>query len=147
MPARVPSHSWSRWTRWQRYAAVLVGAFLGTLGRYGLGLLVDGGSGTTAGLSAGEWITAGVNTAGALALGVLSGWWAVGRGPGSRRAWVRAGLGPGFLGAFTTFSALALTLVHPFRPLEVLAQVVVGVGVAWIGLMWGRRFAPRGETA
>lgn len=140
MPVRVTE----RRVLWHRYAAVAVGAFLGTLSRYGLSLMTDGGPGPSSGLGAGEWVTAGVNTAGALILGMLTGLWAVGRGPGSRSSWVRAGLGPGFLGAFTTFSALSLTLVHPFRPVDVLAQPVVGLVAAGLGLLWGRRFAPRG---
>lgn len=121
--------------RWPRYLAVLVGGFLGTMARYGLGLLAEGGG---PGLSSGEWVTAAINTLGALALGVLTGVWAQGHGPGARRPWLRAGLGPGLLGAFTTFSALALTLVHPLRPVEVLTQIAVGVAAAGLGLLLGR---------
>lgn len=151
MPAPTPAFPAPRSaTRWRRYAAVAVGGFLGALSRYGLGLLVLPTAAPSWGLSPAEWVTASINTVGALMLGLLTGLWAAGRGPGSRTAWVRAGLGPGFLGAFTTFSALALTSVHPLRPLEVLAQVLLGLIAAGLGLFLGRAItrgpSPRAGT-
>lgn len=59
--------------------------------------------------------------------------------------WVRAGLGPGLLGGFTTFSALAVALVtltatgHPLQALLYLvATLVLGFGAAALGLFLGR---------
>lgn len=94
---------------------------------------------TTWGGASAELATAGINVAGAFVLGLLTGLWSVGRGPGSRTAWLRAGLGPGLLGGFTTMSAIAVAFAEPFRPVELLAQVLVGAAAAALGLWMGRR--------
>ncbi len=115
------------------------GGFLGALTRYLL----------TAGLPAAgaEVATAAINVAGALALGLLTGLWSRGRGPGSRSAWLRAGLGPGVLGGFTTFSAIAVAFADPFRPWVALAQALLGVCAALLGLWLGGRARPREQGA
>ncbi|WP_158588204.1 CrcB family protein [Galactobacter valiniphilus] len=115
------------------------GGFLGALARYL----------STAGLSASgaELATAAINVAGALALGLLTGLWSRGRGPGSRRDWVRAGLGPGVLGGFTTFSAIAVAFADPFRPWVALAQALLGVCAALLGLWLGGRVPSRERGA
>ncbi|WP_376971690.1 fluoride efflux transporter FluC [Arthrobacter sp.] len=81
-------------------AAVAAGGFVGTLLRYGLGVAWPDNGGF-------PWTTLGINVAGSLALGVLTGFWAL---SGAAPAWVRAALGPGLLGAFTTYSAVAVHL-------------------------------------
>ncbi|MDR2257363.1 MAG: CrcB family protein [Arthrobacter sp.] len=114
------------------------GGFAGALTRYLLtGSLPSAGA---------ELATAAINVGGALTLGVLTGLWAHGRGPGSRTAWLRAGLGPGALGGFTTFSAIAVALADPFRPGVALAQTLLGVAAALLGL-WLGRLAPARDEA
>ena len=120
-----------------RLLAVAFGGALGALSRYALGLCAAASP---------ALITAGINVAGALALGVLTGLWAAGRGPGSRTPWVRAGLGPGFLGAFTTFSAIAVAALVPGSGLSwwgLALQVVVGVAAGVLGLVLGKGWAGR----
>lgn len=65
--------------------------------------------------------------------------------------WVRAGLGAGLLGSFTTFSALAVSLVALARSDEwmlalayLAATLALGLFAAWLGLRLGR---PRGQVA
>ena len=78
-------------------AAVAVGGGLGAVTRYGVGLLLPAGP---AGF---PWGTLVVNTAGCAAIGVLMVLVA-------RPGLLRAFLGTGFLGGFTTFSAYALDI-------------------------------------
>jgi len=89
-----------------------------------------------------------VNTVGSFVLGVLVAalWW---RAPG----WVRVGLGPGILGSFTTFSALAISVVALARTGEIVVAVLsivlsIGLGMlaAWAGLTLGARLAARGSA-
>jgi CrcB protein len=96
--------------------AVALGGFTGTLLRYGLGRAVP-----EAGF---PWTTLGINVAGSLVLGLLTGWWA-GR-PGFP-AWLRSGLGPGLLGSFTTFSAVAVFSA---------SAGASGAGTAWTATTW-----------
>lgn len=79
---------------------VLLGGAAGAVSRYGLRLAIDS--------TAWPWATWVVNVSGAFLLALLTGWLAT-RGPdtGRRRA-VRLLLGTGFLGAYTTYSALAV---------------------------------------
>lgn len=88
-----------------------------------------------------------VNTVGAFALGVLvAALWP--RVPG----WVRAGLGPGILGSFTTFSALALSVVTLAQAgdvvgaaLTVVLSIGLGMLAAWAGLTLGARLGGAGS--
>ncbi len=81
-----------------------------------------------------------INTVGALALGTLvARVWPVAPG------WVRAGLGAGVLGSFTTFSALAVSIVSlshsgqaPLALAYLGVTLVLGFGAAWLGLRLGR---------
>lgn len=82
---------------------VALGGMLGTLARYGAGLVLP---------APGGWPlpTLAVNLAGAFALGLLlESLLRAGSDDGARRA-VRLAAGTGFLGGFTTYSALALDL-------------------------------------
>lgn len=85
-------------------AAVLCGGTLGTLARYGLSMVIP---------SPGGWplpILL-INIAGAFLLGVFLEA-LVRRGPEGRRRITRLAVGTGFLGAFTTYSTLALDAVQ-----------------------------------
>ena len=114
---------------WRSLLAVLVGGMLGTALRLGIDLAVGQPVSTLA-----------INVVGAFALGYL-----VSRVWPTARDWVRAGLGPGLLGSFTTFSAFAVTLVSlgasdewmPVLAYSV-ATLVLGLAGAWAGLRVGR---------
>jgi CrcB protein len=81
-----------------------------------------------------------VNTLGAFVLGVLvARLWPV------APSWLRAGLGAGLLGSFTTFSAVAVSLVSLgaagawMLALGYLAAtLILGLTAAWLGLRTGR---------
>lgn len=81
-----------------------------------------------------------INSIGAFALGAL-----VSRLWSAAPDWLKAGLGPGLLGSFTTFSAVAVSLVSLAR-LEQWATalgylgltLVLGFGAAWLGLALGK---------
>jgi CrcB protein len=86
------------------------------------------------------WATFGVNVVGSLLLGVVVGWL------DDRRPRLRAFLGTGALGGFTTYSAFAVEAAvwaaAPWSALGlVAASVVVGVAGAVVGLFLGRRLA------
>ncbi|HTL40140.1 MAG TPA: CrcB family protein [Pseudolysinimonas sp.] len=113
--------------------AVLIGGLIGTGLRVGLDLALPHGSGQF------PWSTFVVNIAGSLALGLL-----VARVWPVAPAWLRFGLGTGMLGSFTTFSALAasvVTLTAGGDPLLALVYLVaslfVGIGAAVAGLRIG----------
>ena len=86
-----------------------------------------------------------VNVVGSFVLGLLvAALWQ--RVPG----WVRVGLGPGILGTFTTFSALAFSIVALTQDGDVLGAVLsivlsLGFGMlsAWAGLVLGARLGHR----
>src|SRR5690554_4831887 len=86
-----------------------------------------------------------VNVLGSFALGLL-----VGRAWLGAPGWLRAGLGPGLLGSFTTFSAVAVSLVAMSTECEwmlaasyLVATLVLGLGAATLGLRVGRRGGTR----
>ncbi|MDH6182535.1 CrcB protein [Microbacteriaceae bacterium SG_E_30_P1] len=119
--------------------AVIAGGVVGTGLRLAVdALLVHGDAGF-------PWSTLVVNVVGAFTLGLL-----VARLWPSAPGWLRAGLGAGLLGSFTTFSALAVSLVamttagNGMLALAYLvASVVLGLAAAWAGLRLGR---PRGPV-
>lgn len=90
-----------------------------------------------------------VNVLGAFVLGLfVAALWP--RVPG----WVRVGLGPGILGSFTTFSALAVSIVALAQAGDVAGAVLsialsIGFGMlaAWLGLVLGARLAHGGSPA
>ncbi|MFZ2964381.1 MAG: CrcB family protein, partial [Rhodoglobus sp.] len=94
------------------------------------------------------WSTLGINVLGSFLLGALvSVAWD--RTP----AWLRAGLGPGLLGSFTTFSALAVSLVTlagagAWMPAAayLVASIVLGLAAALLGLRLARRNPPIDEA-
>jgi CrcB protein len=82
-----------------------------------------------------------INVVGAFVLGLL-----VARVWPSAPPWLRAGLGTGVLGSFTTFSAFAValvTLTDAAAPATavgyLLLTLVVGIGAAFAGLSLGAR--------
>lgn len=80
-----------------------------------------------------------INVVGAFALGIL-----VGRIWPIAPSWLRAGLGAGLLGAFTTFSALAVSLIALVDSDQwmlalayLVASIGLGLGAAGFGLKLG----------
>jgi CrcB protein len=119
--------------------ALIVGALLGT----GLRLTIDAALPHAPG--GWPWSTLVINLLGSFALGwITSRVWPI------APPWLRVGLGPGLLGTFTTFSALAVAALELTRSgLGLLAlaylalSVLGGLGAALLGLRLG---APRGEV-
>lgn len=118
--------------------AVLVGGAVGTGLRLAVDLVLPHG-GTAFPLG-----TLLVNVVGAFALGLL-----VGRVWPVAPDWLRAGLGPGLLGSFTTFSALAVSAVEltaagaaATAAAYVAASLVGGLLAAALGLRLGARRVP-----
>lgn len=116
--------------------AVLVGGAVGTALRLGVDVALPHGDGV---FPIGTLL---INLIGSFALAVLvARVWAV------APEWLRAGLGPGLLGSFTTFSALTVSMVELTAAgvgwdaaLYLVASVVGGITVALLGLRLG---APR----
>lgn len=122
--------------------AVFIGGVIGTGLRLGVDALLPHQA-----PGAFPWSTLIVNVAGSFALGAL-----VARIWPTAPAWLRAGLGAGLLGSFTTFSALIVSLVqlsfaYPAEAVVYLGMsLVLGLGAAWLGLRWGSRAAQRAPT-
>lgn len=90
---------------WRFMGIVAAGGVLGAVTRYGLGMVIP---------APGAWPlpTLIINLSGALALGaLLEGLSRRGPDVGNRRV-LRLALGTGFLGAYTTYSTLAVDAVH-----------------------------------
>lgn len=120
--------------------AVVIGALIGTTLRLLLDVAIPHAD------SAFPVSTLLINAIGAFALGVL-----VARAWARSPDWVRAGLGAGLLGSFTTFSAVAVSLVSltaagQWMPAlaYLAATMLLGLAAAWLGLRLGR---PRGPVA
>jgi CrcB protein len=124
---------------WRAWAAVAVGGLIGTELRYGAGLVFPEAAGAV------PWTTLAINVLGSFVLAALTTIW-IAR---PRTAfWLRAGLGPGLLGSFTTFSALALAVDQQIRGgfhavwLAYLAlSLVLGLGAAAAGWKSGKALA------
>jgi CrcB protein len=117
--------------------AVLIGGLLGTGLRLAISalLLPD---------AAFPWATLLINVVGSFALAVL-----VARVWPTAPSWLRAGLGTGLLGSFTTFSALVVSLLTLTRDgmgglaiAYLLASLVAGIAAAVLGLRLGSRATP-----
>lgn len=118
---------------WRDLLAVLGGGAVGTALRLGIDTLLPHGDTDFPGS------TLLINTLGAFVLGLL-----VGRVWPGAASWLRAGLGAGLLGSFTTFSALAVSLVSltaaGFGMLALAylaATLVLGLAAAALGLRLG----------
>ena len=125
---------------WRELAAVGVGGMLGT----GIRMLADTVIPHEA--TGFPFSTLLVNVVGAFVLGVLvSSIWTRPRTPN----WLRAGLGTGLIGSFTTFSALIASLLTEathgmwwLAILYLLASLVLGFAAATLGLRIGHRLPP-----
>lgn len=114
-------------------AAVGIGGAAGTLLRLAADALVPATPGGP------PWSTLAINVLGCVLLGVL-----VARMPDHAPEWLRAGLGAGVLGSFTTFSAVAVAAVElgtrgsaGVAVLYVAVTVAAGLGAAAAGLALG----------
>ena len=121
-------------------AAVLVGGVIGTGARLAIDAALPHDDGQF------PLSTLLINTVGAFALGLL-----VARVWPTAPSWLRAGLGAGILGSFTTFSAVAVAIIPlttTGRGMTALAYLgltlLLGLGAAWLGLVAGRRGAGKG---
>lgn len=115
--------------------AVVVGGLVGTGLRLAIDLLLPHADD---GLALSTLI---VNVVGAFALGLL-----VGRLWPTAAPWLRAGLGAGLLGSFTTFSALATSLIALAATGQwmlalayAVATLALGLAAAALGLRLGHR--------
>jgi CrcB protein len=123
---------------WRDLLAVAVGGALGTALRLGIDTVLPH-SDTDFPVS-----TLVVNTVGAFALAlIVARVWRV------APAWVRAGLGAGLLGSFTTFSAIAVSVVSlttaglgMLAAVYLAATMVLGLGAAALGLRLGHPARP-----
>ena len=117
--------------------AVIVGGVVGT----GLRLAID--AAIPHGFTEFPLSTLIINTVGSFLLGVLvTRVWPV------APSWVRAGLGVGVFGSFTTFSAIAVAVIPLTQSgqgmlalLYVAVTLLLGLGAAWLGVVLGRRGA------
>lgn len=122
---------------WREFVAVGVGGMLGTGIRLLADILIPHGS-TQVPLS-----TLLVNVVGAFVLGLLvSSIWTRPRTPN----WVKAGLGTGLIGSFTTFSALIVSLLTEatlgmwwLAVVYLLLSLLLGFAAATLGLRLGHR--------
>lgn len=116
--------------RFQTTLLVAIGGALGALSRVGLSELLGGEAISSETL----WVTLAINTVGALLLALLRRF-----GPGRLQPAISAGIGYGFLGAFTTWSAvIGATIVLAGGGMiwmgtsYLLGTLVLGVGIAWL---------------
>jgi CrcB protein len=131
----------TRVPHWRAWLAVAVGGLAGTELRYGLGLAFPETAGTM------PWTTLGINVAGSFVLAALTTVWMA----RPRTAfWLRAGLGPGLLGSFTTFSAVIFSIdrlaragEHPVWMAYLGLSLLLGLGAAAGGWRTGRLLADR----
>jgi len=130
---------------WRPPVAVVVGGGVGTGLRLGLDTLLPH---SDQGFPLSTLI---INVLGSLLLGLLvSTVWRRASTP----SWLKAGLGTGLIGSFTTFSALAVSLVAQsaageWMPalLTLVASLLLGLGAAALGLrLGGRRRTPIDEV-
>jgi CrcB protein len=113
---------------------VALGGALGSVGRYGLGVLIARMLGL-----AFPWGTLTINILGALAIGVLTA------RVDPLHEDLRLLLGVGVLGGFTTFSTFSLEAVRLVQQHHlggaaayVGASFILGLGACWLGLVLGR---------
>ncbi|MCY1237245.1 putative fluoride ion transporter CrcB [compost metagenome] len=126
---------------WRAWAAVAVGALAGTELRYGLGVLFPDAAGAI------PWTTLAINVCGSFVLAALTTLW-IAR---PRTAfWLRAGIGPGLLGSFTTFSAVVFSIDQQARAgqhvtwlIYLALSLVLGLVAAAAGWKAGKALSDR----
>lgn len=118
------------------WLAVAAGGLLGTELRYGLGLAFPDAPGSV------PWATLWINVGGSFVLAALTTVWMA---RPRTSFWLRAGLGPGLLGSFTTFSAVVFSVDQLARAGEHVAWVLylvlsllLGLGAAGVGWRFGK---------
>jgi fluoride exporter len=99
------------------WCSVAVGGLIGTELRYGLGLAFPDFPGSV------PWATLGINVGGSFVLASLTTVWMA---RPQTAFWLRAGLGPGLLGSFTTFSAVVFAVDQLAR---------AGSHIAWLAYL------------
>ncbi|MEO8284486.1 MAG: CrcB family protein [Pseudarthrobacter sp.] len=126
---------------WRAWLAVAAGGLAGTELRYGLGLAFPDHGGSI------PWTTLGINMAGSFVLAALTTLWIA---RPHTAFWLRAGLGPGLLGSFTTFSAVVFSLdqlaragEHPVWLVYLGLSLLLGLGAAAAGWRTGRLMVDR----
>ena len=119
-------------------AVIAVGGALGAIARYELVLAVPT---TTNGMPWGTFIA---NQTGAFVLGLFA---TVVTAPGARAAYLRAFVAIGVLGAYTTFSSLAMETVLLIKNghaglglIYLTSTIAIGFAVATFGVACGRSF-------
>ena len=117
------------------YLLVAVGGALGSMARYGTGVLV--GKAWTAAFPLATML---INIAGSLAMGLFIGWLV--RTAPSWQEDVRLFVAVGIFGGFTTFSSFSLDTISMLERgevgpalLYVLASVIIGIGALYGGLV------------
>ncbi|MFE5839920.1 fluoride efflux transporter FluC [Arthrobacter sp. NPDC056493] len=104
---------------WRVWTAVAAGGLLGTELRYVLGLLFPDQPGDL------PWATLGINVVGSFVLAALTTIWIA---RPHTAFWLRAAIGPGVLGSFTTFSAVV------FSTDQLTRAGLPGLGLLYLGL-------------
>ncbi|MET3919718.1 CrcB family protein [Arthrobacter sp. UYEF20] len=104
---------------WRAWAAVAAGGLLGTELRYAAGLAFPEAA------DAVPWTTLAINVVGSFVLATLTTVWIA---RPKTAFWLRAGLGPGLLGSFTTFSAVVFSVDQQLR------GGIHGTWLAYLGL-------------
>lgn len=104
---------------WRVWTAVAAGGLLGTELRYVLGLLFPDRPGDL------PWATLSINIAGSFVLAALTTIWIA---RPHTAFWLRAAIGPGVLGSFTTFSAVV------FSTDQLTRGGVPSLGLLYLGL-------------
>ena len=106
---------------WRVWTAVAAGGLLGTVVRDGLGVLFPDQAGEL------PWATLGINIVGSFTLAALTTIWIA---RPQTAFWLRAAIGPGMLGSFTTFSAVVFSTDQLTRGgLPVLGLLHLGLSV------------------
>jgi len=118
------------------WLAVAAGGLIGSELRYGLGLAFPDTPGSI------PWATMAINISGSFVLAALTTIWIA---RPHTAFWLRAALGPGLLGSFTTFSAvifasgqLARAEAHPVWITYLGLSLVLGLAAAGAGWRTGR---------
>ena len=117
---------------WKRAGVIFAGGAVGTACR---ALLLHALDQQTVALAV-------VNLTGCLLVGVVSGWW------GARTSLLRLFLAVGGVGAFTSWSSLALQGIQdPVATVVVVVEALAGVGAAGLGHLLGARTQRRRRPA
>lgn len=121
------------------WLAVAAGGLIGSELRYGLGLAFPDAPGSL------PWATLAINISGSFVLAALTTVWMA---RPHTAFWLRAAVGPGLLGSFTTFSAviyasdqLARASAHPVWITYLGLSLVLGLAAAGAGWRTGRFLA------